>query len=453
MSQKGGSFSFAVENPAIAEVMDVATGQLLPAAAAIGTDYAKAQELRMRLAEARVTDQPIYVCSMCGVPVYMVSMKEKGRFFFRHTLEDGRCPAQTRGKLTADEINARRYNGAKESHAHQRMKQIVAEGLRLDPRFTGVEVEKVWRGQDRKSWRKPDVRAEFKGLPVAFEIQLSTTFLHVIAQRRVFYSREKGLLFWIFKEYDEGASPLTQDDIVYNNNRNLFLVSEETLKASRAAGRFILECRWTEPRIIDGQIDAQWAGRLAGFDELTVDRERQRVFLFDYDKAHELIAEQFGDAALRAEFERYWLGHFKFHKEDQPEWRNLRTKFRQRGLSLPLYPSDGSGMATLVSALYSAREGSPVGTGFKKLIEVAHRVEGAHKRFFRLFRQALAVYGRVEQIVAEDSTKKWRNKAGVYKPRLAANDPAYRPDPQFNDLVAFLFPELRDVLRSLAELP
>ncbi|PKM46913.1 MAG: hypothetical protein CVV05_00415 [Gammaproteobacteria bacterium HGW-Gammaproteobacteria-1] len=443
----------SVNDPEIREVQNYETGSLVPVTKAIGTDYAKAEELRMQLAEARVKGEPLYVCPMCGVLVYLVSMKEKGRFYFRHNLEDGSCPARTRGELSADEINARKYNGAKESHAHIRMKQIVAESLRCDPRFSDVAVEKVWRGQDRASWRKPDVQAIFNGIPVAFEIQLSTTFLHVIAERRVFYLENGGVLCWIFKTYDEDKARLTQDDIFYNNNRNLFLASEDTLKASRATGRFILNCGWMEPRIVDGRIETLWNGRHVGFDELTIDRERQRVFLFDYDKEHERITTQSDAAALRAAFDRYWLGHFTFRKEDQPEWRNLRTKFRQRGLSLPRYPNDGSGIATLISALYSAREGYPVGTGFKRLIEVAHRIEGAHKRFFRLFRHALAVYGRVNQILAEDATGKWREKAATYKPRLAANDPAYRPDPQFNDLVAFLFPELIDVLRSLAELP
>jgi len=445
--------AFIVDDPAITEVMQVETGRLISAASAIGADFAQAEQLRMQLAEARVRGEPIYVCPMCGVPVYLVSLKEKGRFFFRHTLEDGRCPAHTRGKLNAREISARKYNAAKESHAHIRMKQIVAESIRCDPRFTEPRKERVWQAEDRSAWRKPDVQTTFNGIRVAFEVQLSTTFLHVIAERRMFYLKEGGLLFWIFKEYDEDKSRLTQDDIFYNNNRNLFLVSEETLKASRAAGRFILECRWMEPRIAGERIEEKWAGRQVGFDELTIDQERQRVFLFDYDVERERITEQSGDTTLRTAFDRYWLGHLTFRKEDQPEWNDLRAKFRRRGLSLPRYPNDGSGIATLISALYSAREGYPVGTGFKRLIEVAHRVEGAHKRFFRLFRQALAVYGRVDQILAEDATGKWRHKAVAYKPRLAANDPAYRPDPQFNELVAFLFPELEDILRSLAELP
>lgn len=33
-------------------------------------------------------------CPLCGVPVYLVSRKEKRKFFFRHVLEDGRSPRE-----------------------------------------------------------------------------------------------------------------------------------------------------------------------------------------------------------------------------------------------------------------------------------------------------------------------------------------------------------------------
>ena len=62
--------------------------------------------------------------------------------------------------------------------------------------FSDVVVEGRWTGAFSGEWRRPDVRAVFEGIPVAFEIQLSTTYINVIAQRREFYRREGGLLFW-----------------------------------------------------------------------------------------------------------------------------------------------------------------------------------------------------------------------------------------------------------------
>lgn len=435
----------SVENPEIDEVLDLKTGTLISSFEAIGTDYGKAMALRMALRQSIAEGSPLYVCPICGVPIYLVSRKEERKFFFRHDLEDGRCPAHTRGELSEEEINARKYNGAKESQAHIRMKEIIAESLRCDPQFSEVKVEVILKGQDRGTWRRPDVQAVYEGIPVAFEIQLSTTFLRVIAERRSFYQREGGLLVWIFKTFDADRARLTQEDIFYSNNRNLFLASEETLKASREAGSLMLDCRWAEPFAEGGKIETRWGSRLAAFEELEIDRERQRVFLYDYDWQAEALQAGSEDYRLRMEFEAFWLSRTSVDPYDKDAWERLREKFRKRGIFLPSEPNRGGGPGHLLNALYSAREGHPVGWRFRKLIEVAHRIAGGHPDLLRAFRHALAVYGRAEQIKREDREGKWRKKAEAYKPLLAIHSPEYEPDRRFGSLTKILFPELGDL--------
>jgi hypothetical protein len=60
----------------------------------------------------------------------------------------------------------------------------------------------VWKGAISGEWRKPDVRATYNDVNIAFEIQLSTTYLDVIVGRRQFYLEQGGLLFWIFALFD-----------------------------------------------------------------------------------------------------------------------------------------------------------------------------------------------------------------------------------------------------------
>lgn len=435
-------YSLAVSDPEIPEVQSTETGEIYPAADVIGNDYGYAMGLRMSLRQSIAEGAPRLVCPMCGVPVYLVSLKESRRFFFRHELEDGRCPAHTRGALSEDEINARKYNGAKESRAHIRMKAIVEESLRCYPRFSNILIEAVWKGQDRASWRKPDVQATYNGIPVAFEIQLSTTFLRVIAERRAFYLQEGGLLVWIFKSFKEDSARLTQDDIFYSNNRNLFLATEDTLNASRAAGKLVLDCHWAVPFLEGGKVRSRWSGRFVAFDELTIDRRLQRAFLYDYDSAEQALQGTSQDEALRLEFEAFWL-HLDAHgPHNKSAWLSLRSGFADRGIFLPVEPRARKGPAFLLNALYSAREGRPVGWRFKKLIEVAHRIAGGHKDLLRSFRHALAVYGRAEQIVAEDREGKWRRKVEAYRPLLMANHPDYAPDQRYDPLVRLLFPEM-----------
>lgn len=270
--------SLTVDNPEIAEVLDLASGEILRVQDLVGDDYQKALQLRMALRQGIAAGKPLFACPLCTVPVHLVSLAQERRFYLRHEVEDGRCPAKTKGKLSEERILAMKYNGARESAAHKRMKEVIAESLRYDPDFSDVEVEQIWKSEDANSRRKPDVRALWKGnLPVAFEVQLSTTFLRVIAERREFYLREGGLLFWVFRKFDMGDARLTMEDVFYNNNRNAFVASEETLAASRAAGAAIFECVWSEPSVEEGQLLWSQHRRCVAFAELTVEQNRQRA--------------------------------------------------------------------------------------------------------------------------------------------------------------------------------
>lgn len=80
------------------------------------------------------------------MPTYLVCRPEGQKLFFRHTLEDGRCSAITRGELSREEIDARKYNGAKESWLHREMKQWIVQCMKADGRFSNIEVERPWHG-------------------------------------------------------------------------------------------------------------------------------------------------------------------------------------------------------------------------------------------------------------------------------------------------------------------
>jgi len=435
--------AFAVENPEVAEVMEIASGDHLDHGEVIGTDYEKAIQLRMALRTDIKRGSPHYACSLCGVPVYLVSRAEERRFFFRHTLEDGRCLARTRGELSQEEIDARRYNGVKESARHLQMKEWVAQCLAADPRFTDVATEKRWSGTLTAEWRKPDVRAIYRGIPVVFEIQLSTTYVNVIAERREFYLQEGGLLIWIFAHFDGGARRLTQDDVFFNNNRNAFVVTQATRDASVQQGRFMLDCIWAEPTLM-GNADLQ--RRVVGFDDLTLERESQRAYYFDFDGARDALQEQARErerqrlAEVREKFETWWLDYETSDTPDYRGWAELRRALAAEGVELPQYPNHVP--RTLLNALYSAKHGRVIGWRFKTFIEVAHRVEPAHRRYLHYFRRALAAYDRADQLRAEDKSGKWALKVKHYKAQMQINDPAYTPDTSDMKLVVLLFPEI-----------
>ena len=297
-----------VDDPAIREVRDLSSGEIRSVWETVGEDYEKVLQLRMTLQQGIAAASPRLVCPMCTVAVHLVSLARERRFYFRHETEDGRCPAKTKGHLSEERILAMKYDGARESLAHKRMKDIIADSLRCDPGFSDVRVESIWKGEEANGRRKPDVRATWQGtLPVAFEVQLSTTFLRVIAARREFYLREGGLLFWVFNRFDMADAKLTMEDVFYNNNRNAFVANEETLVASRDAGRLMLDCVWSEPSNEQGMLLwSKKAGRVP-FGDLSIDRDGQRAFHFDADEARERCEGLTKDWQLRRDFRAFWL--------------------------------------------------------------------------------------------------------------------------------------------------
>lgn len=433
--------TYCVDDPEIEEIFDTRTGDYFSAKEAIGCDYDRLENLRMELSESIAQKKPRYVCSTCFVGVRLNCRRrdDDKRFYFSHLHEDGNCPAITRGEHTKEQIEARKYNGVKESDAHYDMKQIVMKSLACDADFSNIVSEEIWKSQDRSSWRKPDVQAVWRGkLKVAFEIQLSTTFLSVIAERRLFYKSEGGLLCWIFKSYKTESALMTQDDIFYNNNHNLFLASEDTLKASRQSKSLMLDCRWTQPLARDGVVKEEWNSRHASFSELTKDLENQRIFLFDYDNEKARFASIANDEALKQRFYLWWAGCEGIPPADDI-WDGFRSEFMRYGAHLPEYPSEIDG---LINALYSARAGKAVGWRHPKFISVAHTVFSSHKKAVQPFRAALVVYKRAEQIRAEDPEGKLRRKAQAYKDSIASNEAAFLRDTKNDPLIKFLFPEV-----------
>jgi len=350
----------------------------------------------------------------------------------------------TRGLLSQEEINARKYNGIKESWRHREMKRWIAECLRADQRFSDVQVEQRWTGQFSGAWRKPDVRATFDGIPVAFEVQLSTTFINVIAERREFYLREGGLLFWVFSAFDEGARRLTQDDVFFNNNRNAFVVNGRTREQSLATRRFTLECAWAEPTL--GGNAGELRRALVPFDELTLQRDKQRAFHFDFDSAQAEITRRVHAAKvarlkpLRDKFETWYVAYVSNREEDLDTWGQLRRAFAGERVTLPEYP--GRLPKSLFNALYSAKHGRVVGWGYPNFIQIAHHMEPGTRKYLQYFRAALKAYDRADLVRTQDQSGMWADKVAAYKEKLRAGDPAYAPDLTHNDLVQLLFPEM-----------
>lgn len=457
--------SYSVDNPQIAEVLDMASGDVITARRAIGDEYDRAIQLRTDLRMGIASGRPLYTCTLCGVGVYLNCMHFQRRFYFKHAHEDGSCPIQTRGELTQDEIDAIRYNGAKESWKHRQMKEWIREGLARDPEFSDVVVEGNWTGALTGERRRPDVRAMYRGLPIVFEVQLSSTYLNVIAERRVFYLQEGALLVWVFAEFDDQMRKLTQDDVFFTNNQNAFVVSPQTAQASAESGKFMVEVVYRVP--LAHSEPSELVRKLVGFDRLTLDQAKQQAYLYDYYGQLALVQEHEArnlrelEASRKAEFERrrrkdreearthfheQWLDWTSGRSLDTDGWQELVEAFDGIDLYLPDHP--GLLPGRILNALYSLKHGYPIGWDYKALIEVAHIVLPGQNRevmdpYLEHFWRGARAFGRVEEIQADDRTGKWRAKVQKHRELVKQGVKPPPGDDRYHRLIPFLFPELQ----------
>ena len=429
-----------LERAQVKEIMDTETGRHLAASSVMGTDYERLMQLRMDVRTRMLKSDPLYRCSICGVPVYICRAREGYKFFFRHQEEDGSCPAQTRGGLSQDEIDARKYNGAKESKLHRRMKAWVCQCLALDGKFESIEQEPTWKGKLIGDLRRPDVRAVFNGLPIAFEIQLSTTHLNVIAARRDFYQREGGLLVWLFAEFDTDHRRMTDDDVFYNNNLNAFVVNQKTVEASLQAGEFLLDCAWVLP--IKGGGHSGLHKKIVPFRELALDPATQSAYFFDYAAAKRRFEEEIEaeKGQLRSDFEA-WMGATGYYGPNSSrQWDEFRIRLRRFGVELPKYNNHID--RELLTDLYSAKNNRPWGQRQKHLVEVAHRVANSEKEHLTWFMHAVRHYGRADSMSEEGTPGLWTQRLKELRIEYRQTPERFEPDRRAQALVELLFPEL-----------
>jgi hypothetical protein len=443
--------SYCVEDPAVDLVIDTHSGAVVEAQAVLSGIEGDINKLRVQTAQLLAADNPLFLCALCHVPVYIVSLPDRRRFFFRHRIEDGRCSALTRGPLSEAQINAIKYDGQKEGPDHRRIKEQIRCSLECDPDFSDVQPERYLPGTEPGTWRRPDVSGRYRSLRICFEAQLSTTFLHVMAERRNFYLKEHAALIWVFKEFPrDSIRRLLYDDIFHTNNRNVFIVDERTLAESRQQGRFVMLCLWQRPSLIGDQLHFEWQERPICFDQLTIEPERQRVFFFDCEGAAERLRKVAWDDSWVGEFERYWTTTPPGELRVNVGWQKIRQgRGRREGLWLSRDPDDELSLRGVLNGLYSLREGRPVGWGFPTLIQVVHRSLDVAPDSIGVLARAVEHYRRTPQLLKEDKygrlASKLRAMAGIKAigggmdwNRTAAT---VETSP-YDSLLAQLFPEL-----------
>lgn len=448
--------SLLVQSPEITHLIEDQTGRARNAPEVVGDNRDHVMVLYKSLHLSRKTGENRLLCALCGVPVYLCSAPDRQHFYFRHFHEGGSCPAATRTGLTEAQINALRYHGQRESQRHIRIKNLVAESLRADPAFSQPTIEGTWKGRDGKELRRPDVRSRYQDrVDVAFEVQLSTTFGRVMAEREVFYKAEGGLLLWIFGEFDLEHARLMMEVIFANNNRNAFVVNEATREASVAEGALMLECHWAQPGRVNDRIVWTQHRKLVRFDELTVDLERQRVFYVDTDALELKLRQAIEGPPLADAFQEFWLTYECFEGRERPDlealskqWSALQLRFAEAGVRLPSRHEDT--FFGMLRSVFLAKLGRAVGWRYQTLWPAAHHVHDAEKPSLWLFMAALRHYGRLAELESQDSKGRWAEKVAKWSRGVASGDAAFVEEHRYDGVLRLAFPELAACVPEVA---
>lgn len=250
--------SFGAETLKIDKVIDVTTDTEIDAREFFKKPVDEIFHVRRELQDAIICNNPKFVCKYCGQMVKISGRStERGRAsFFSHLYDSDKCDLKTTTGLSRAYINAKKYGQYGESERHKMYKKFIEEALKdensLKKGICDIQQEKTVFGiHPLFRWRRPDVYCRYNDIEIVFELQLSTTFASVIAERECFYKMNKIFLIWVFNFADNeehvDLRNMMMKDIYFENHRNVFVIDEEAKKESLLRKELVLKCDWLEP--------------------------------------------------------------------------------------------------------------------------------------------------------------------------------------------------------------
>ena len=238
--------------------------------------------------QERINSKRTFLCGCCKRPLKIVGGNENGKkcFHFRHifTPAQNECGFFDKVPYSKEEIKAMVFNGRTESVLHKQTKNFIASAIKGEPDIVEVAVEQVAK-RVGKTWRKPDIRADFKDKTVVFEVQLSPIFHHVILERNDAYRNNGWYICWIFDNVNEDAPIMRELDAWVNNNYNLFGFDDNARFATETTGRLHITVKYYTFNVIEdglnSRLGGEWHTETVQFSDLTFDANQRMVYLHD----------------------------------------------------------------------------------------------------------------------------------------------------------------------------
>lgn len=275
----------------IDEVFDVKNNVILHSCDFFKKSEHELMHWRRALEEAVLIGEPLLICPYCKQMLKLCGRKDiRGVVsYFSHLYDSDECDIKTTSHLSKDAILAHKYGGVCESNRHRNLKYLIADALSLERSqeigVSSVEIEKRIQSQiPYLNWRRPDIHAQYKGMNLIFELQLSTTFLSVVVDRDIFYRLNGYYIIWVFNFDDNqeyvNLHNMMCKDIYYANKRNIFVFNERAQELSREKRELILCCQWLDT---NGKFTKE---EYVSLEQLSFDSETFKPYYVDADELY-----------------------------------------------------------------------------------------------------------------------------------------------------------------------
>lgn len=317
-------------------VIDIETDKEINAKSFFAQPEGVIFKMRTELEKAIYLHRPKYVCKYCGQMVKISGRKtERGMArFFSHLRDSDDCDYKTTTGRTRREINREKFARCNEGERHKFLKAEIAKYLEKTEGVTDVRTENTVKGNHPiLRWRRPDVIANYRGQEVVFELQLSTTFVSVIAERDLFYRLNKKHIIWVSNFDEQGEhvdlTNMMVKDIYYNNRMNLFIFDLDAQRKSEELGELVLKCNWLTPdgnwQYPNGNTSDKLGGKYIRLSDFTFDNTYKPYYV-DAEQAYYVAHPEFKirvasieeeNKEILAELDRQWEEELKRGEAEQ----------------------------------------------------------------------------------------------------------------------------------------
>ena len=323
-------------------VIDIETDKEIYAKSFFAQPEGVVFKMRTELEKAIYLRRPKFVCKYCGQIVKISGRKtERGiARFFSHLRDSDDCDYKTTTGRTRREINREKFARCNEGERHKFLKAEIAKYLDNTKGVTDVRTENTVKGNHPiLRWRRPDVIANYRGQEVVFELQLSTTFVSVIAERDLFYRLNHKHIIWVSNFDEQGEhvdlTNMMIKDIYYNNRLNIFIFDSDAQRESEKNGELMLKCNWLKPdgdwEYPNGNTSDKLGGKFIRISELTFDRTYKPYYV-DAEQAYYAAHPEFKlkvadieeeNKEILAGLDRLWKEELKRTEEEQQKTEEI----------------------------------------------------------------------------------------------------------------------------------